>query len=128
MVATRLRWRARDRLRRRPAGARRAGAAELVLLGKTIDAKRALEIGLVNRVSAPGEAIAEARTLASELAALSSVAVRAIKRSLSSGADNDLGAGLDAERALFLEVFHSEDAREGVGAFREKRTPRFVHR
>ena len=58
-----------------------------------------------------------------ELAALPAVAVRAIKRAIAA----DLDDGLDRERALFLEVFASADAKEGVAAFRERRPPRFGH-
>jgi enoyl-CoA hydratase/carnithine racemase len=74
-------------------------------------------------VSPPGEALAAGRALAEELASLPAVAVRAVKRALSEG----LADGLDRERELFLEVFGSADAREGVEAFRARRAPRFGH-
>jgi enoyl-CoA hydratase/carnithine racemase len=102
-------------------------AKELLLLGGTIDAEEARRIGIVNRVALPGVALEAASELAATLAALSSVAVRAIKSSID-GANGDLGHGLDTERALFMQVFASQDATEGVNAFVEKRTPAFDHR
>jgi enoyl-CoA hydratase/carnithine racemase len=102
-------------------------AKELLLLGDTIDAAEALRIGLVNRVASAGAALATACELAARLAALSSVAVRAIKSSVN-GAGPDLTLGLDTERALFMQVFASQDATEGVSAFVEKRAPAFAHR
>jgi enoyl-CoA hydratase/carnithine racemase len=102
-------------------------AKELLYLGGTIDAGEAKTIGLVNRISAPGEALGEARELATRLARLSAVALRAIKRSVDGDA-TDLARGLDRERAHFLEVFASYDATEGVHAFVEKRQPTFAHR
>jgi enoyl-CoA hydratase/carnithine racemase len=102
-------------------------AKELLLLGATIDADEARRIGLVNRVAGAGQASAVARELAARLAALSSVAVRAIKSSVAS-AHGDLERGLDGERALFMAVFASQDASEGVNAFVEKRPPEFAHR
>jgi enoyl-CoA hydratase/carnithine racemase len=98
-------------------------ARAMILLGTTIDAAEAQRLGLVHGVSEPGAALAEARALAEELAALPAVAVRAIKRAIAA----DLDDGLDRERALFLEVFASADAKEGVAAFRERRPPRFGH-
>ncbi len=102
-------------------------AKELLLLGGTIDAEEARRIGLVNRVASPGAALATAGELAAKLAALSSVAVRAIKSSVGS-ANGDIAHGLDTERALFIQVFASQDATEGVNAFVEKRPPAFAHR
>ena len=102
-------------------------AKELLLLGGTIDADRAKQVGLVNRVAPAGTALEVARELATRLAALSAVAVRAIKESID-GAYGDLDAGLDAERGLFMQVFASEDASEGILAFVEKRPPAFAHR
>jgi enoyl-CoA hydratase/carnithine racemase len=109
---------------------RRIGAGrakELLLLGGTIDAEEAQRIGLVNRVSRSGSALETAVELARTLAALSSVAVRAIKSSIG-GADAELARGLDAERVHFMRVFASQDATEGVNAFVQKRTPAFAHR
>jgi enoyl-CoA hydratase/carnithine racemase len=102
-------------------------AKELLLLGGTIDAEEARRIGLVNRVTSSGAALEVAREIATTLAALSSVAVRAIKSSID-GANGDLARGLDTERAHFMRVFASQDATEGVNAFVEKRTPAFDHR
>ena len=109
---------------------RRIGAAralELTLLGSVIDAGRALELGLVNRVAPAGAALEEAVALAERLAALSAVAVRAIKASITSAGELPLARGLDRERELFMGVFNSADAQEGVQAFIGKRRPAFRH-
>jgi enoyl-CoA hydratase/carnithine racemase len=105
---------------------RRVGAGpakELLLLGGTVDAAEAHRLGLVNRLSDLGGALAAAVELAGRLAALPSAAVSAAKRSL----EADLEAGLDHEHALFVELFATADAREGLAAFLEKREPRFSH-
>jgi enoyl-CoA hydratase/carnithine racemase len=102
-------------------------AKELLLLGGVITATEAHRVHLINRVVAAGGALAEAHAIATRLAGLSSVAVQAIKRSLD-GPDPALACGLDRERALFMEVFASHDANEGVQAFVEKRPPTFAHR
>lgn len=99
-------------------------AKQMLYLGSSVDAERALEIGLVDRVAAPGEVLAEARELAARIAALPRVAVQATKRAV----DEDLAAGLAREREGFLAAFASEDFSEGYAAFLEKRAPRFVHR
>jgi len=102
-------------------------AKELLLLGGTIDAEEALRIGLVNRVAPPGDGLLLAAELAARLAALSSVAVQAIKSSVGD-ANDDIAQGLDNERALFMQVFASQDATEGVSAFVQNRVPAFDHR
>jgi enoyl-CoA hydratase/carnithine racemase len=104
-----------------------AAARELLLLGSFIDAERAAELGLVSRVAEADEAFSEACEIATRLAALPARAVQAIKQAIIFGRD-DLSAGLDRERQLFLELFESEDVREGVSAFVEKRSPMFRHR
>lgn len=99
-------------------------ARELLLLGRAIDAEEGYRLGLVNRVSAPGAALAEAIELGTRLAALPARAVTSIKRVLAT----DSVSALDRERAAFLELFRTADVREGVAAFVEKRPPNFTHR
>jgi enoyl-CoA hydratase/carnithine racemase len=95
-----------------------ARAKELILLGSTIGAEEAQELGLVNRVSDPGAALAAAVELAARIAVLPALATRAVKQAV--------GAGLDREGELFRELLASEDAREGVAAFLERREPRWA--
>jgi enoyl-CoA hydratase/carnithine racemase len=102
-------------------------AKELLLLGAPIDAVEARRLGLVNRISAPGAALAEAREIATQLARYAPASVRAIKQSVGNGTWSD-DEGLDGERALFMDMFVSADAREGVDAFVEKRRPIFGQR
>ena len=99
-------------------------ARELLLLGRAVTAEEGHRLGLVNRVSAPGAALAEAVELAGRLAALPARAVTSIKRVLAA----DQAQALDRERAAFLELFRTDDVREGVAAFVEKRPPSFTHR
>jgi enoyl-CoA hydratase/carnithine racemase len=99
-------------------------ARELLLLGRAVTAEEGHRLGLVNRVSASGAALAEAVELATRLAALPSRAVTSIKRVLAA----DQAQALDRERDAFLELFRTEDVREGVAAFVEKRSPSFTHR
>jgi enoyl-CoA hydratase/carnithine racemase len=103
-------------------------AAEMLLLGGTIKADRALECGLVNEVVGEGEALARSQEIAARLAALPAVAVQSAKRALRGTLDAGLDAGLVAERELFLEVCATADAREGAEAFLAKRAPSFEHR
>jgi enoyl-CoA hydratase/carnithine racemase len=98
-------------------------ARELLLLGRAVTAEEGHRLGLVNRVSAPGAAVAEAVELATRLAALPARAVTSIKRVLAA----DQAHALDRERTTFLQLFHTDDVREGVAAFVEKRPPSFTH-
>ena len=102
-------------------------ALEMLLLGEPIDASEALRLGLVNRVSAPGCARAEAVGLAAQIARLPVGAVRAAidatRRCRTPSAD-----GLDREAHLFEELFCSADAEEGIAAFLDRRPPVFGRR
>jgi len=112
---------------RLPRAVPQAIARELVMLGSLVDAEKAYRVGLVNRVSELGQAVAEAEALAVRLAALPAVAIRSAKRALQ-GAGLPLESGLDVERSLFHHVCASADAQEGVSAFVERRPPSFGHR
>ncbi|WP_052336416.1 enoyl-CoA hydratase/isomerase family protein [Nocardioides alkalitolerans] len=100
-----------------------AAALKLMLLGSVVKADRALELGIVDEVVEPGQVLAEAQALAVRIAAMPRVAVQALKRCV----DPALGAALDEERRIFLQVAAADDFREGVAAFTEKRAPRFTH-
>lgn len=103
----------------------RSAAMELLLLGDPIDANRALQLGLVSRVVEPSTLMEAARDMAQRFAAQAPLAVAATKRAVHEGMDRPIGDGLDAERREFTALFNSEDAREGVTAFLEKREPSF---
>jgi enoyl-CoA hydratase/3-hydroxyacyl-CoA dehydrogenase len=98
-------------------------ALEMNLSGDPISADDALAAGLATAVVPDHELVDTALQWARGLGSKAPLAVRAIKRV--GGAGGDLDAGLAAEREAFAEVFASEDAREGIGAFVEKRTARF---
>ncbi|MFL5824413.1 MAG: enoyl-CoA hydratase-related protein [Solirubrobacteraceae bacterium] len=99
-----------------------ARALELNLVGDAVDAGQALELGLVHRVVPDQELLDTALAWARKLSAQAPLAVEQIKR-VSNAADLD--AGLQEEKQGFVSAFTSEDAREGISAFLEKRTPRF---
>jgi enoyl-CoA hydratase/carnithine racemase len=98
-------------------------AREMLYFGSVIDAQRALDVGLVDRVAEGGAVLAEAQQLATKLAALPRVAVQAVKRAV----DTELADGLARERAQFLRAFGSDDFSEGYAAFLEKRPAHFTH-
>lgn len=100
-------------------------AKELIFTGRRIDAAEAKEIGLVNRVVGQGEALSAARELAAEISANGPVAVRHAKAAANRAFDVDLISGLEYEADQFALLFATEDAREGMGAFAEKRKPQF---
>ncbi len=100
-----------------------ARALELNLVGDPIDAAEALELGLANRVVPDHELFDEALSWAGKLAGQAPLAVEEIKRVSAAG---DLEAGIEAEKRAFTRVFGSDDAREGIAAFLQRRTPRFT--
>jgi enoyl-CoA hydratase/carnithine racemase len=106
----------------------REQAAELLFTGTIIDAATAREIGLVSRVVSHEELIPTAQELAGRIAANPPLAVQALKNGLRRAIDpdwGDLGSWVSAELA---RLFQTEDHREGVAAFLEKRPPSYVGR
>jgi enoyl-CoA hydratase/3-hydroxyacyl-CoA dehydrogenase len=102
-----------------------AKALEMNTTGQAISAEEAYEFGLANRVVADHELFDTALAWARKLGGQAPLALEQIKRVSTPG---DLDAGIEAEKAGFAAVFGSEDAREGIAAFLEKRTPRFQGR
>jgi enoyl-CoA hydratase len=101
----------------------RTAAMELLLPGDPIDAERGLALGLVNAVVAPGELQGKVFELAGRIASQAPLAVAAIKQTVHTGIDVPIHDGLDEERVEFTRVFDTQDGREGVSAFLEKRPP-----
>ncbi len=103
----------------------RAKAKELCMTGEMIDAKQAKELGLVAKVFPADQLLAESMKVAKALAVRGQVALRAIKQVVDRGYDVDLKSGCALEAQAFSVCFTSQDAREGVAAFLEKRKPNF---
>ena len=101
----------------------RTAATQLLLTGEPIDAQRALALGLVNAVVEPSELHETVFELAKGIASQAPLAVAAIKRAMHAGFDVPIHDALDAERSEFTRVFDTDDAREGINAFLEKRPP-----
>lgn len=100
-------------------------AAELAFTGDVIDAARALEIGLVNRVVAPESLIDDTTALAARIAAYPRLALEATKQQLRQSWHLDLISSMNASFWGVATMSHTEDLKEGIAAAREKRTPRF---
>jgi enoyl-CoA hydratase/carnithine racemase len=98
-------------------------ALELLLTGEPIGARRAYEVGLVNRVVPDAALREEAGRLAATVAANAPLSVRAAKAMVHAAAGRDLGEAVDEGWRLFEPVYRSEDAQEGPRAFLEKRPP-----
>jgi enoyl-CoA hydratase len=108
--------------------ARRVGigkARELCMTGEAVGAEEALRMGLVDGVAAPQELAARVQRLATTIAGKAPLAIAAIKRSIISGQDASLSTANELEAASFASLFGSNDQREGMRAFLEKRPPKF---
>jgi enoyl-CoA hydratase len=100
-------------------------AKELVLTGRQVGAEEALERGLVNAVHKPDELREKTLELCRTLAAKSPLALAYAKEAVNLALQGDHRANLATEARLFAMLFGTEDQREGMAAFAEKRTPEF---
>lgn len=103
-------------------------AMEMILTGKPISANEALECGLVNRVVPVEMFLDEAKTLAKEIAKRPPLAVQLAKEAVLKTFDVPITEGLNFERKNFYALFSSQDQKEGMKAFMEKRPASFVGR
>lgn len=103
----------------------KARTMELVLTGRFISAAEALRLGIVNKIVPVEMYLQEAAALAQEIAAMSPVATRLAKEAVNRAFETPLEEGLQFERKNFYLCFASEDQKEGMRAFIEKRMPRY---
>ena len=100
-------------------------AMELILTGRMINAEEALQYGILNFIFTPEELEEKTMELANTIASKSSYAVERAKRSVKAVAEMSLEKGLKYEQNLFIECFKSDDGKEGIAAFIEKRKADF---
>jgi enoyl-CoA hydratase len=103
-------------------------AKELIYTGGMIDAKTAFSIGLVNKVVPLADLMKEARALAQKMLEKSSVILSLAKLAVNNGANVDLETGLNMEIQCFSQCFATEDQKESMKAFLEKRKPEIKNR
>ncbi|MBX6370102.1 MAG: enoyl-CoA hydratase/isomerase family protein [Rhodospirillales bacterium] len=110
----------------RAVGTRRA--KELILSATPFSAEEAMRWGMVNRVLPPAELLPQTLEMARRIASNAPIAVRQAKRAIGAGFETDLKTGLALEVEAYNRTVPTEDRREGVLAFNEKRKPRFEGR
>lgn len=103
-------------------------AFRMVLSGEAIDARHALQAGLVSEVCVDALTLESAQRLAARIGAQAPLALRAAKAALKQAQETALSPGLLAERQLFTALAGTEDRREGIAAFFDKRSPEFKGR
>ncbi len=101
-------------------------AKEMIFTGKQLSAIEAMEIGLVNKVVSKGKSLEKAIELAESISHYSMPALTFAKRSIDIGFEQKLENGLVTEAEYFGQVFQTEDVKEGVEAFIQKREPKFI--
>lgn len=106
----------------------RAATLELCLIGAPVDAERALQLGIVNRVVPAAELETETMRLAQQLAGSAPLALRGVLDCVNVGGECAIGEGLEYESAQFGLMFATDDMREGTTAFLERRKPAFKGR
>ncbi|MGH3015568.1 MAG: enoyl-CoA hydratase-related protein, partial [Gaiellaceae bacterium] len=106
----------------------KAKAMDVILSGRFLTAEEAERAGLVARVVAKEAWLEEAKAVAHAIASKGPIAQRLAKESVNRAFESTLETGLDFERKLLYLAFASEDAREGLTAFTEKRKPEFEGR
>ena len=105
-----------------------ARAKELIVAGRPFSAAEALEWGVANRVSPSDQLLPAALETAQAIAANAPLAVRAVKRAIDLGDGHGLRSGMALELEQYDQLFPTEDRREGIRAWREKRKPAFKGR
>jgi enoyl-CoA hydratase/carnithine racemase len=113
---------------RLPRNVGRKAALELILTGRTFDANEAARLGLVNRVVPGAGLLSAALALAQQLVSKPPLTIAAALTAIHRGMDAAIDDGLAIEEAAFARIVPTHDAREGVAAFLEKRSPRFLSR
>lgn len=106
----------------------KAKAMDLCLTGRMIDAQEALAMGLVARIFPTDKLVEETLKIAAEIAAYSRPTVMAVKEMVNRAYETTLAEGVRFERRLFHGLFGTEDQKEGMAAFIEKRKPNFKNR
>jgi enoyl-CoA hydratase len=101
-------------------------AMEMILTGEPLSAEEGLQAGLVNRVVPVERYLDEARTLAKTIAERPPLAVRMARQAVRHGLETSLREGLEVERRNFTLLFDTDDQKEGMAAFLEKRPPNFT--
>ena len=101
-------------------------AMEIMLTGDPLSAERAFEIGLVHKVVEPDELIGAARAMAERICRNGPLAVRACKSAAVRGMQTSLDEGLRIEQLYFERLAYTDDMKEGVAAFNERRTAQFT--
>jgi enoyl-CoA hydratase len=101
----------------------KARAMELILTGRELPAREAEAYGLISRLVPPDRVVPEALKLAAVIASLPPLAVQAAAGAIDLAAELSLSAGIQAERRAFHELFATDDQKEGMHAFLEKRRP-----
>jgi enoyl-CoA hydratase len=103
----------------------RSKAKDIIFNAKTLDAETALSYGIVDRIYTPEELLTECVKYAEGIVGRASVSISVIKRCINVGLDRSMADGLAIEMDGLRELLQTEDAREGVSAFIEKRKPQF---
>jgi len=103
----------------------RCKAAEMLLMGKPIDAREAWRIGLVNEVVSLNKLMPKALEYADTMSRMAPLAVMATKEAIVKGSEMTFSEGLQLEAALFKELSNTEDFAEGIKSFKDKRKPDF---
>ena len=106
----------------------KARAMELILTGRSVDAREADRLGMVSLLVPAEETVGRALELAARIAAMPPLAVRAAKAAVNAAAELPLSEGLAREQSLFFELFATDDQKEGMAAFAQKRPPRWTGR
>jgi enoyl-CoA hydratase len=104
----------------------KALAMEIILNDRKLTAQEAYQFGLVNRVVPVSDYLDEALKLANEIASRAPLAVRAAKKMINASFESSLTNGLAEEKQAFYNLFNTEDQKEGMKAFVEKRKPKWT--